>query len=250
MAGHSKWANIKHRKAAQDAKKGKAFTKVAKELTVAAKIGGPDPEMNPRLRVALDKAKSANLPKDNVERAIKKGTGEGNDAIFEDVAYEGYGPGGVAILVKALTDNKNRTVSEVSSTMGKKGGNMGEPGCVAWIFENKGIIEVNKEGVNEEEFMDLVLEAGADDFIDEGDVFQVVTEPSDYFTVKGIIEEQEGVNMTFSEVSMKPKNTTPLSGSDLKKLFAITEALEDLDDVQEVFSNFEADEAAMAELDD
>lgn len=249
MAGHSKWANIKHRKAAQDAKKGKAFTKVAKELTVAAKLGGADPEMNPRLRVALDKAKSANLPKDNVERAIKKGTGEGNDSVFEDMVYEGYGPGGVAILVKALTDNKNRTVAEVRSTMSKKGGSMGEPGCVAWIFENKGLIEINKDGVDEEELMELALEAGAEDVADEGDVFQVVTDPSDYFTVKGEIEGK-GIEMSFSEVSMKPKNTIPLSGEDLKKLFNLTEALEDLDDVQEVFSNFEADENAMAELED
>jgi YebC/PmpR family DNA-binding regulatory protein len=249
MAGHSKWANIKHRKAAQDAKKGKAFTKVAKELTVAAKIGGADPEMNPRLRVALDKARSCNMPKDNVERAIKKGTGEGNDAIFEDMVYEGYGPGGVAILVKALTDNKNRTVAEVRSTMSKKGGNMGEPGCVAWMFENKGLIEISKESVDEETLMDVALEAGAEDVLDEGDVFQVVTEPSEYFTVKGVIEEK-GIEMSFSEVSMKPKNKTPLSGEDLRKLFNITDALEDLDDVQEVFSNFEADEAAMAELED
>lgn len=249
MAGHSKWANIKHRKAAQDAKKGKAFTKVAKELTVAAKIGGADPEMNPRLRVALDKARSCNMPKDNVERAIKKGTGEGNDSIFEDVIYEGYGPGGVAILVKALTDNKNRTVAEVRSTMGKKGGNMGEPGCVAWMFENKGLIEISKENIDEETLMDLALEAGAEDVLDEGDVFQVVTEPSEYFTVKGVLEEKE-VEMSFSEVSMKPKNKTPLTGDDLRKLFTLTDALEDLDDVQEVFSNFEADEAAMAELED
>ncbi|PLX67634.1 MAG: YebC/PmpR family DNA-binding transcriptional regulator [Denitrovibrio sp.] len=249
MAGHSKWANIKHRKAAQDAKKGKAFTKVAKELTVAAKIGGGDPEMNPRLRLALDKAKAANLPKDNVERAIKKGTGEGSDAVFEDVVYEGYGPGGVAILVKALTDNKNRTVAEVRSTMSKKGGNMGEPGCVAWIFENKGLIEISKEVIDEESLMDLALEACAEDVLDEGDVFQVVTEPSEYFTVKGVIEEK-GLEMSYCEVTMKPTNNVPIEGSDLKQLFNITEALEDLDYVQEVFSNFEADDDAMASLED
>lgn len=249
MAGHSKWANIKHRKAAQDAKKGKAFTKVAKEITVAAKIGGGDPEMNPRLRLALDKAKAVNLPKDNVERAIKKGTGEGSDAVFEDMVYEGYGPGGVAILVKALTDNKNRTVAEVRSTMSKKGGSMGEPGCVAWIFENKGIIEINKEGIDEEELMELALEAGAEDVADEGGVFQVITEPSDYFDIKAALEEK-GLELSFSEVSMKPKNTIPLEGADLKKLFTITEAIEELDDVQEVFSNFEADDAAMAELEE
>lgn len=249
MAGHSKWANIKHRKAAQDAKKGKAFTKVAKELTVAAKIGGADPEMNPRLRVALDKARSVNMPKDNVERAIKKGTGEGNDSIFEDVVYEGYGPGGVAILVKALTDNKNRTVSEVRSTMSKKGGNMGEPGCVAWMFETKGIIEINKDLISEEELMELALEAGAEDVVDEGDVFQVLTEPSEYFAVRGEIEAK-GIEINFSEVTMKPKNTTPMEAADLRKLFNITEALEDLDDVQEVYSNFEADESVMAELEE
>lgn len=249
MSGHSKWANIKHRKAAQDARKGKAFTKVAKEIAVAAKIGGGDPEMNPRLRLALDKARSVNLPKDNVERAIKKGTGEGNDSVFDDVVYEGYGPGGVAILVKALTDNKNRTVAEVRSTMSKKGGSMGEPGCVAWMFENKGIIEINKGSLNEDELMELAIEAGAEDMIDEGDVFQVVTDPSEYFNVKGVLEEKE-LDISFSELSMKPKNTIPLTGADLRKLFNITEALEDLDDVQEVFSNFEADEAAMAELEE
>lgn len=249
MAGHSKWANIKHRKAAQDAKKGKAFTKVAKEIAVAAKIGGGDPEMNPRLRLALDKARAVNLPKDNVDRAIKKGTGEGNDAIFEDVVYEGYGPGGVAILVKALTDNKNRTVAEVRSTMSKKGGSMGEPGCVGWMFENKGLIEIEKAGISEDQLMDLALEAGAEDVVDEGDVFQVVTDPSDYFDVKTALEEK-GVAISFSELSMKPKNTVPVSVEDLKKIFSITESLEDLDDVQEVYSNFEADEAAMAELED
>lgn len=249
MAGHSKWANIKHRKAAQDAKKGKAFTKVAKEITVAAKIGGGDAEMNPRLRLALDKAKAVNLPKDNVERAIKKGTGEGNDAVFEDVVYEGYGPGGVAILVKALTDNKNRTVAEVRSTMSKKGGNMGEPGCVAWMFESKGLIEISKEAMEEEELMDLALEAGAEDVLDEGDVFQIVTEPSEYFTVKSVVEEK-GLEISYSEVTMKPKNTTPVDGSDLQKIMNITDAIEELDDVQEVFSNFEADEAAMASLEE
>ncbi len=247
MAGHSKWANIKHRKAAQDAKKGKAFTKVAKEIMVAVKEGGPDPLMNSRLRLALDKAKECNLPKDNVDRAIKKGTGEGSENAFEEINYEGYGPGGVAILVCALTDNRNRTVAEVRSTMNKKGGSMGEAGCVAWIFESKGIIEISKEKADEEALFELALELGADDVSDEGDVFKIITEPSEYFTVKTGLEEK-GYELNFSEVTKEPKNKIPLGADDLRKLFNITDALEELDDVQEVFSNFEADDATMAEL--
>ena len=247
MAGHSKWANIKHRKAAQDSKKGKVFTKIARELTVAAKISGADPEMNPRLRVALDKARACNMPKDNVDRAIKKGTGEGLDTVFEDVTYEGYGPGGVAILINALTDNKNRTVAEIRTTFNKKGGSMGEAGCVAWIFEHKGIIEIAKDGVDEEALMELALESGADDFNDQGDVFQVTCEPTDFYTLKQILEDA-GYTADYSEVTMKPKNTVEVSGSDLQKILTITDALEELDDVQDVFSNFEADDAAMAEL--
>lgn len=249
MAGHSKWANIKHRKAAQDAKKGKAFTKVAKEIAVAAKEGGADPVMNSRLRLALDKAKECNLPKDNIERAIKKGSGEGNENSYEEITYEGYGPGGVAILIKALTDNRNRTVAEVRSTMNKKGGNMGEAGCVAWIFETKGIIEISKDKADEETLFELALELGAEDVKDEGDVFQVVTEVSSYFSVKTALEEKK-YDINYSEVTMKPKNTISLGVEDLKKLFAITDALEDLDDVQEVFSNFDADEATMAAMDE
>lgn len=249
MAGHSKWANIKHRKAAQDAKKGKAFTKVAKEIAVAVKEGGADPVMNSRLRLALDKAKECNLPKDNIDRAIKKGTGEGNENQYEEITYEGYGPGGVAILIKALTDNRNRTVAEVRSTMNKKGGNMGEAGCVAWIFESKGIIEISKEKADEETLLELALELGAEDVKDEGDVFQVVTEVASYFSVKTALEEQK-YEINYSEVTMKPKNTITLGADDLRKLFNITDSLEDLDDVQEVFSNFDADEATMAALED
>ncbi|WP_303851610.1 YebC/PmpR family DNA-binding transcriptional regulator [Seleniivibrio woodruffii] len=249
MAGHSKWANIKHRKAAQDAKKGKAFTKVAKEIAVAVKEGGADPVMNSRLRLALDKAKECNLPKDNVDRAIKKGTGEGNDSAYEEITYEGYGPGGVAILIKALTDNRNRTVAEVRSTMNKKGGNMGEAGCVAWIFESKGIIEIPKDKADEETLFELALELGAEDVKDEGDVFQVVTEVGSYFAVKTALEEKK-YEINYSEVTMKPKNTITLGAEDLRKLFNITDALEDLDDVQEVFSNFDADEATMAAMEE
>ncbi|MCD8552399.1 YebC/PmpR family DNA-binding transcriptional regulator [Seleniivibrio sp.] len=249
MSGHSKWANIKHRKAAQDAKKGKAFTKVAKEIVVAVKEGGADPDMNSRLRLALDKAKECNLPKDNIDRAIKKGSGEGNENTFEEITYEGYGPGGVAILIKALTDNRNRTVAEVRSTMNKKGGNMGEAGCVAWMFESKGIIEIPKDKADEETLLELALELGAEDVKDEGDVFQVVTEVGTYFSVKTALEEQK-YEINYSEVTMKPKNTITIGEDDLRKLFNITDALEDLDDVQEVFSNFDADEATMAAMEE
>jgi len=248
MAGHSKWANIKHRKAAQDAKKGKAFTKVAREITVAAKEGGDDPEMNPRLRVALDKARQVNLPKDNVQRAIQKGMGSGDDQNFEDVVYEGYGPGGVAILVKALTDNKNRTVAEVRSTLTKKGGNMGEAGCVSWVFESKGIIEIAKEGTDEDELMEAALENGAEDVVEDGDIFSVESEPTNFFELKTALEAA-GYELAYAEVTMKPKNKIEIGAEDLKKLMTLTDALEDIDDVQDVYSNFEADDAAMEQLD-
>ena len=177
MAGHSKWANIKHRKEAQDNKKGKIFTKIARELTVAAKIGGGDPASNSRLRLALDKARAANMPKDNVERAIKKGTGEGNDQVFEDITYEGYAPGGVGILVKTLTDNRNRTIMEVRTVITKRGGSMAEAGSVAWQFENKGIIEVPVTACSEDDIMNYALEAGAEDVVTDGDVYSITTEP-------------------------------------------------------------------------
>jgi YebC/PmpR family DNA-binding regulatory protein len=238
VAGHSKWANIKHRKAAQDAKKGKIFTKVAKEITVAAKLGGGDPEMNPRLRLALDKAKSVNLPKDNVERAIKKGTGEGNEANFEDVIYEGYGPGGVAILVQALTDNKNRTVSEVRSTMSKNGGNMGEAGCVSWIFDKKGVISIPLNYVDEETIMSLAIEAGAEDVETGEEYYEIVCDPADYENVKKTIEKSK-IEYEYAEITMRPKNTVEVEGDTAKKVINLLEALEDLDDIQEVYSNFD-----------
>jgi len=236
VAGHSKWANIKHRKAAQDAKKGKIFTKVAKEITVAAKLGGGDPEMNPRLRLALDKAKSVNLPKDNVERAIKKGTGEGNEANFEDVTYEGYGPGGVAILVQALTDNKNRTVSEVRSTMSKKGGSMGEAGCVSWIFDKKGVITIPLNNVDEETIMSLAVEAGAEDVEIGEEYYEIICSPSEYEDVKVSIEKT-GIEYEYAEITMRPKNTVEVEDDVAKKVINLLEALEDLDDIQEVYSN-------------
>ncbi|TYB33969.1 MAG: YebC/PmpR family DNA-binding transcriptional regulator [Flexistipes sinusarabici] len=244
MAGHSKWANIKHRKAAQDAKKGKVFTKVAKEITVAAKLGGGDPEMNPRLRMALDKAKAVNLPKDNVDRAIKKGTGEGNEANFEDVMYEGYGPEGVAILVQALTDNKNRTVSEVRSTMAKKNGNMGEAGCVSWIFEKKGVINIPVNNIGEDEIMSLAIDAGAEDVETGDNLYEIICDPADYEYVKKTIES-ERILYEYAEVTMRPKTTIEVKGENAKKVINLIEALEDLDDVQEVYANFDIDDSEL-----
>lgn len=239
MAGHSKWANIKHRKAAQDAKKGKIFTKIAKELTVAAKLGqSGDPDMNPRLRLALDKAKAANMPKDNVDRAIKKGLGEGNESNYEDVVYEGYGPGGVAILVQALTDNKNRTVAEVRSTFTKRGGSMGEAGCVAWMFDKKGVISIQKDKTDEDTLMMIAIDAGAEDVIVDDDGFEVITDPANYEAVKKAIESHN-IQIEYAEITMRPKNTIELSGEEAEKTITLLEMLEDLDDVQEVYSNFD-----------
>ncbi|MDY5049783.1 MAG: YebC/PmpR family DNA-binding transcriptional regulator [Candidatus Mucispirillum faecigallinarum] len=247
MSGHSKWANIKHRKEAQDNKKGKIFTKIARELTVAAKIGGGDPASNSRLRLALDKARSANMPKDNVERAIKKGTGEGNDQVFEDITYEGYAPGGVGILVKTLTDNRNRTIMEVRTVITKRGGSMAEAGAVAWQFENKGVIEVPVTACSEDDIMNYALEAGAEDVITDGDVYSITTEPSEYENVKKHLEANN-IKIDFAELTMKPKTTIDVEGEAAKKLIALVEALEDLDDVQEVYGNYKIDDSVFDEL--
>lgn len=247
MAGHSKWANIKHRKEAQDNKKGKVFTKIAKELQVAAKIGGGDPTSNSRLRLALDKARAANMPKDNVDRAIKKGTGEGNDQVFEDITYEGYAPGGVGILIKALTDNRNRTIMEVKTTIVKRGGSMAEPGSVSWQFENKGIIEVPVTACSEDEIMDYALEAGAEDVVTDGDVYSITTEPADFESVKKALEDKS-LQIDYAELTMKPKTTVDVEGEAAKKLIAMVEALEDLDDVQEVYGTYKIDDSVFDEL--
>lgn len=247
MAGHSKWANIKHRKEAQDNKKGKIFTKIARELTVAAKIGGGDPASNSRLRLALDKARASNMPKDNVERAVKKGTGEGNDQIFEDITYEGYASGGVGILVKTLTDNRNRTIMEVRTVITKRGGSMAEAGSVAWQFENKGIIEVPVTACSEDDIMNYVLEAGAEDVVTDGDIYSITTEPAEFENVKKHLEENN-IQIDFAELSMKPKTTIDVEGEAAKKLIALVEALEDLDDVQEVYGNYKIDDSVFDEL--
>ncbi len=239
MAGHSKWANIKHRKGAVDAKRSKTFFKLIKEITVAARIGGGDPGANPRLRSAITSAKSMNLPKDNMERAIKKGTGELEGAVYEEITYEGYGPGGVAILVDCMTDNKNRIVAEIRHSLSKSGGNLGESGCVAWMFDKKGSMMVDKATVNEEKLMDIALEAGADDVVEEGNEFQVLTDPDAFLNVKEAIEEA-GITCVAAEVTMIPQNVVEVTEEKTaEQILRLLENLEDNDDVQNVYANFD-----------
>ena len=247
MAGHSKWANIKHRKAAQDAKKGKVFTKIAKELTVAAKLGGGDPDANSRLRLALDKARAANMPKDNVDRAIKKGTGEGNEANYEDITYEAYGPGGVGMLIQVLTDNRNRSITDVRTVITKRGCNMAEAGSVSWQFEMKGVIEVPVSAGSEDDVMMVVLDAGAEDIAADGDVYSITTTPADFEAVRKALEDAS-MEVSYAEVTMKPKSTIKVDSSDAKKIITLVDALEDLDDVQEVFGNYDIDDADLEDL--
>ena len=239
MAGHSKWANIKHRKGAVDAKRGKIFTKLIKEITVAARMGGGDPAANPRLRSAIAAAKAVNMPKDNVERGIKKGTGELEGVSYEEILYEGYGPGGVAVLVECMTDNRNRTVAEVRSFFSKSGGNMGESGCVSWMFDKKGSILIDQEIIDEEKLMDLAIEAGAEDVVEEGNIFQVLTAPEDFETVREALEAAE---LTFIEagVSMIPQNVVEVADTKTAgSLMKLLDNLEDCDDVQNVHANFD-----------
>lgn len=239
MSGHSKWSTIKRRKGAVDAKRGKIFTRLIKEITVAARMGGGDPFGNPRLRSAIAAAKVENMPKDNIERAIKKGTGELEGAVYEEIRYEGYGPGGVAVLVDCMTDNKNRTVADVRHFFSKSGGNLGESGCVAWMFTKKGSITVNKAGISEEEIFNFALEAGAEDVVEEDNVFQVMTAPEDFESVR---ETLQGRNVSIAEasVSMIPNNTVDVDEEKTaRQLLKLLENLEDYDDVQNVSANFD-----------
>ncbi|GIW46798.1 MAG: putative transcriptional regulatory protein [Deltaproteobacteria bacterium] len=237
MAGHSKWANIKHRKAAVDAKRGKIFTKLIRELTVAARLGG-DPSTNPRLRMAIATAKSHNMPKETIERAIKRGTGEiGGEELYE-VVYEGYGPGGSAVLVQALTDNKNRTVSELRRIFARYGGSLGESGCVSWIFEKKGRIAFEKGSVDEDRVFEIALESGADDVRTEDNEIVVLTSPEAFEDVKAAIEKA-GLNYTSAEITMIPQNTVRIEGKEAEQMLKLMEALEDSDDVQNVYANFD-----------
>jgi YebC/PmpR family DNA-binding regulatory protein len=236
MAGHSKWANIRRRKGAVDVKRGKIFTKLAKEITVAARMGGGDIDANPRLRSAVAAAKAENMPKDNWERAIKKGTGELEGVSYEESTYEGYGPGGAAVFVESLTDNKNRAVAEIRHIFSKRGGSLGESGCVAWMFDKKGVITVDKDQADEEKLMEVTLEAGAEDVRDAGEQFEVLTEPSDFEAVREAVEAAE-IPFASAEVTMVPQNTTPVEGRDAEKMVDLMEALDDCDDVQKAYTN-------------
>ncbi len=249
MAGHSKWAQIKHKKASTDAKRGKIFTKIVKELTVAARIGGSDPSGNPRLRTAIEKAKEVNMPADNIKRAIMKGTGELPGVTYEELVYEGYGPGGAAILMEIVTDNKNRTSSEIRHIMSKNGGNLGESGCVAWMFQKKGYILVDKTKIDEDSLMSIVLEAGAEDMKNDPkeDSFEIITTPENMNIVKSSIEKA-GIQVSFAEITMLPKNYATLDGKNAEQMIRLIEALEDHDDIQNVYTNFDAPDEVISKV--
>ena len=241
MSGHSKWHTIKHKKGAADATRGKVFTRIIKELTVAARNGGGDPEMNPRLRTVVADARAANMPADNIKRAIRRGTGEEAGVMYDEVMYEGYGPGGVAILVETLTDNKNRTVGEVRHTLGKFGGNLGEANSVSWMFEKKSVITVDKTKIDEDALMSVVLDAGADDLRDDGDLWEVVSAPEVHPAVLDAVKKL-GLEPASAEVAMVPKNLIKLEGRPAQQMLKLMEALEDNDDTKNVWSNVDIDE--------
>ncbi len=236
MAGHSKWANIKHRKGAADAKRGKVFTRLIKEITVAARIGGGDINSNPRLRTAVAAAKAENMPKDNIERGIKKGTGELEGVSYEEIVYEGYGPGGTAVLIESLTDNKVRAVADIRHIFSKCGGNLGENGCVSYLFDKKGYLEVNKDGVDEDALMEVALEAGAEDVREEESAFEVITDPPDFDAVKEAVGAA-GIVVNMAEVTMLPQTYASLEGKKAEQMLRLMEMLEDCDDVQKVYTN-------------
>lgn len=246
MSGHSKWHSIKHKKGAADAKRGRVFTRIMKEITVAARIGGGDPDGNPRLRTVLLAARAANMPKDNIERAIKKGTGELPGVSYEEIFYEGYGPGGVALYVSALTDNRNRTLPEIRHLFTKYGGNLGETNCVGWMFEKKGYLVIEKNAAGEEVLLEVVLEAGGDDVRDDGANWEVLTPPDRLEEVKEALNAK-GIPSTTSELSMVPKTSVKVEGKKARQLLTMMEALEDHDDVQNVWANFDIDESEITE---
>jgi YebC/PmpR family DNA-binding regulatory protein len=245
MSGHSKWHSIKHKKGALDAKRGKLFTKFIKEITVAARTGGGDPEGNARLRKAIADAKAGNMPNDTIDRAIRRGTGEEEGVNYEEITYEGYGPGGVALLIQSMTDNRNRTVAEIRHLFSKNGGNLGESGSVGWMFERKGYIVVDKAAKSEDELFELAIEAGADDLRDDGDTFEILTSPDAFEGVLAAIKAA-GIEPQAAEVEMVPQNYVRLEGADARQMLKLMEALEDHDDVQKVSANFDISEADMA----
>lgn len=247
MSGHNKWTKIKHVKAKLDAIKGRQFTKAIKEITISAKLGGGDPDQNPRLRSALQLAKECNMPKDNIERAIKKGTGDLEGVNYEDVMYEGYAPGGVAVMARCLTDNTNRTVAEVNRLYNKSGGNMGVPGCVSFMFESRGYMFVPAEsnpGITEDTLMELVLEAGAEDLKVLEDGFEILCEPSAFYPVSQFLEGK-GLKMEEAKVTSLPKTTVKVTGTDVAKVLKLVESLEEHDDVQDVYYNYDISDEDM-----
>jgi YebC/PmpR family DNA-binding regulatory protein len=245
MSGHSKWHSIKHKKGALDAKRGKLFTKFIKEITVAARTGGGDPDANARLRKAISDAKAGNMPNDTIDRAIRRGTGEEEGVHYEEITYEGYGPRGVALLIESMTDNRNRTVAEIRHIFSKNGGNLGESGSVGWMFDKKGYLVVNKSAKPEEELFDIVIEAGADDLRDDEDNFEIITSPENFESVSAALKSA-GIETQVAEIEMVPQNYIKLEGSEARQMLKLMEALEDHDDVQKVSANFDISEADMA----
>jgi YebC/PmpR family DNA-binding regulatory protein len=247
MSGHSKWSSIKHKKGAADAKRGKIFTKIIKEICVAAKAGGGVIEDNPRLRTVVAEAKAQNMPKNNIERAIKKGTGELEGESYEEITYEGYGPSGVAVMVECLTENRNRAIADVRYIFGKAGGNVGTDGCVSWMFDKKGLITISKDVTDEETLMEIALEAGAEDIKDEGKSFDVITDPNDFDDVKQAIDNAS-ITYEFGEVTMIPQDVVSLEGEDAEKMIKFMDALDDCDDVQKFYSNADIPDEAFDNL--
>jgi len=246
MSGHSKWHSIKHKKAATDSKRGRIFTRLIKEMTAAARNGGGDPDANPRLRLAVATAKASNMPAENIKRAIMRGTGELPGVSYEDVNYEGYGPGGVAIFMHVLTDNRNRTVAEIRHILSKNGGNLGETGCVGWMFERKGYFVVEKALADEEKLLDLALGAGADDMREDGGNFEIFTTPENFDSVRSALESAK-IPTAASEISMMPQNYVKLEGKSAQTMLKLMEALEDHEDIQNVWANFDIDESELQE---
>jgi len=246
MSGHSKWATIKHKKGALDAKRGKIFTRLIKEITIAARSGG-DPDGNPRLRTAVAAAKAENMPADNIKRAIQRGTGELPGAVYEEISFEGYGPGGVAIIVDCTTDNRNRAVSEIRHAFSKNGGNLGEPNSVRFMFTKKGVIAVSKDAADEDKLTGIVLDAGGEDLNDEGDTWEIITDPSAYEAVAQAVRDA-GIETVMSEVTMVATTYTKLEGAPAAQCIRLLEALEDHDDVQNVYSNFDMDAKQLEEV--
>lgn len=245
MSGHSKWANIKHKKGKMDAIRGKVTTKIGREITVAVRLGGSDPTGNMKLKLALAKAKANNVPKDNIQRAIQKGLGSLDGSTYEEFTYEGYGPGGVAVLVEIMTDNRNRTAADIRHLFSKHGGNLGESGCVAWMFKRKGLFVIEKEtGANEEDLMILALEAGAEDFKAEDDSYEIITTPEEFDQVQEVLEKNN-IQTSIAQITMVPETTVELSGADAVKMLKLMEVLEDHDDVQEVYANFDIPDEMM-----